>query len=147
MLKELLEQGFGIKEDLNCAERILYGANEVYNLGLDRDDLKLAAGFGGGMAIESICGALTASIMVLGRMYVKDRAHESGRIKELVRELFNLYAEAMGSILCAPLKEKYRTEEMGCQAVIVKAAEILDEIVERGAKDASGNTDAEGASV
>ena len=54
MLKDLLENGYGVKEDLNCAERILYGANKVYKLGLDRDDLKVAAGFGAGMAIESV---------------------------------------------------------------------------------------------
>jgi hypothetical protein len=29
MLKDLIEQGFGEKEDLNCAEKILWGANTV----------------------------------------------------------------------------------------------------------------------
>lgn len=29
MLKELIRDGYGIKEDLNCAEAILYGANQV----------------------------------------------------------------------------------------------------------------------
>ena len=72
MLKELLETGYGVREDLNCAERILYGANRAYQLGFDKDDLKVAAGFWG-MAIESVCGALTASIMVLSRLYVQDR--------------------------------------------------------------------------
>ena len=52
MLKELLETGYGVKEDLNCAEKILYGANRAYQLGFDRDDLKVAAGFGGGMALR-----------------------------------------------------------------------------------------------
>ncbi len=32
MLKELIEQGFYLKNDLNCAETILYGANQVYGL-------------------------------------------------------------------------------------------------------------------
>ena len=52
MLAELIKNGFGEKEDLNCAEKILWGANNAYNLGLDREALKLASGFGGGMAIE-----------------------------------------------------------------------------------------------
>ena len=137
MLKELLETGYGVKEDLNCAEKILYGANRAYQLGFDRDDLKVAAGFGGGMAVESVCGALTASIMVLSRLYVQDRAHESDRIKDLVKELFDLYAEEMGSIICAPLKEQHRTKETGCHTVIVKAAEILDTIIARNQQDAS----------
>lgn len=131
MLTELIKHGFGEKEDLNCAEKILQGANIAYNLGLDKEALKLASGFGGGMAIEDKCGALTASIMVLGRLFVKDRAHESTRIKELTKELFEEYRKEMVSIDCAPLKERYRTEELKCRNVILKAAEVLDRIVER----------------
>ena len=131
MLTELIKQGFGEKEDLNCAEKILQGANTVYGLGLDKEALKLAAGFGGGMAIEDKCGALTASIMVLGRLLVKDRAHESTRIKELTKELFDEYRKEMGSIDCAPLKKKHRTKELKCRNVIIKAAEVLDRIVAR----------------
>jgi C_GCAxxG_C_C family probable redox protein len=71
MLKDLLAEGFGEKEDLNCSEKILRGANIEYDLGLDDAALKMAAGFGGGMAIEDKCGALTAAIMVLGRLFVK----------------------------------------------------------------------------
>ncbi len=49
MLKELIQDGYGIKEDLNCTEAILYGANQVYHLVLNPDSLKLVAAFGGGM--------------------------------------------------------------------------------------------------
>lgn len=131
MLAELIKQGFGEKEDLNCAEKILQGANIAYNLGLDKEALKLVSGFGGGMAIEDKCGALTASIMVLGKLFIKDRAHESTRIKELTNELFEEYKKEMGSIDCAPLKEAHRTEELKCRNIILKAAEILDRIVKR----------------
>lgn len=111
MLYELLKNGYGQAEDFNCAEKILYGANEVYHLGLSKDALRLSAGFGGGMAIEDICGALTAAIMVLGTLFVKNNAHESTRIKDLTRELLDSYRNAMGDIDCAPLKKNYRTEE------------------------------------
>ena len=131
MLTELIREGFGEKEDLNCAEKILQGANIAYNLGLDKEAVKLAAGFGGGMAIEDKCGALTAGIMVLGRLFIKNNAHESTKIKELTKELFADYAKVMGSIDCAPLKEKHRTEELKCRRVIIKAAEILDKIIQR----------------
>lgn len=131
MLTELIRQGFGEKEDLNCAEKILQGANVAYNLGLDKEALKLAAGFGGGMAIEDKCGALTASIMVLGKLFVKNNAHESTRIKELTKELFDEYKKEMGTIDCAPLKEQYRTEALKCKNVILAASEVLDRIVKR----------------
>jgi C_GCAxxG_C_C family probable redox protein len=131
MLADLIQQGFGVNEDLNCAEKILQGANIAYGLNLDKEALKLAAGFGGGMAIGDKCGALTASIMVLGKLFVKERAHESKKIKELTTELFQEYDKEMGSIDCSPLKEKYFKEEYKCLNVILKAAEVLDRIVER----------------
>jgi len=46
-LSELVESGYGEEHDLNCAETILWAANAVYDLGLDRNALRLAAGFGG----------------------------------------------------------------------------------------------------
>mgnify|MGYP000372887699 CR=1 FL=1 len=129
MLQELIQNGYGIKEDLNCAETILYGANQVYHLNLKADSLKLAAAFGGGMAIESVCGVLTASLMVLGKLFVPDIAHKYPEIKELSKELFDTFKQEMGDILCKPLKDNYRTEEKKCREVILKAAEILDKII------------------
>jgi C_GCAxxG_C_C family probable redox protein len=131
MLSDLIKSGFGNDKDLNCAEKILYGANEVYGLGLDKDALRISAGFGGGMGIESVCGALTATIMVLGMIFVPDNARQTPRIKELNKEFFNAFQEKMGSIDCGPLKEVYRTEELKCHNVIVASAEVLDEILRR----------------
>ena len=137
MLKELIQDGYGIKEDLNCAEAILYGANQVYHLDLNSDSLKMAAAFGGGMAIESVCGVLAASLMVLGKLFVPDVAHKYPEIKELCKELFDTFKKEMGDILCKPLKDNYRTEEKKCRDVILKAAEILDKIVTRELKSLS----------
>lgn len=131
MLCELIRAGYGDQEDFNCAEKILYGANQAYKLNLDPRALKLSAGFGGGMAVGGVCGALTASVMVLGDLFVKNNAHESTKIKELTSELFAAYQQEMGEINCDPLKARYRTEELKCQNVIAAAANILDQIVER----------------
>lgn len=134
MLSDLIKQGFGAKEDYSCAEKILYGANIAYNLGLDKEALKLSSGFGGGMAIGDKCGTLTASIMVLGKLFVKERSHESTRIKDLTKELFDEYQKEFGAVDCTPLKKMYRTKEAKCNDVIVRAAGILDRIVERELK-------------
>lgn len=133
-LKALIQEGYGNEQDFNCAEKILNGANQAYGLNLPAEALKLAAGFGGGMGIEHTCGALTGSVMVLSHMFVKQRGHESTRIKELTQEFFSTFEKKMGSIICAPLKKDYRTEELGCTNVIVAAAEVLDAIVERELK-------------
>lgn len=130
-LADLIRDGYGLEEDLNCAETILSGANHVYHLGLDQESLKLAAGFGGGMALEDVCGALTGALMVLGKLFVKERAHESAKIKELAQELFHGYQQEMGAIDCGPLKAQYRNEVVKCRPVILKAAEILDRMITR----------------
>lgn len=134
MLKELIEQGFGEEQDFNCAEKILYGANEAYHLGLDKNSLRLSAGFGGGMGIGNVCGALTASVMVLSHLFVDEKAHESGRIKQLTQELFKRYREEMDGIDCHFLTGHYRTEAYKCRAVIAKAADILDQMISRELK-------------
>lgn len=130
-LSELLKQGFGDDLDLNCAEKMLYAANKVYDLGLDHASLKMSAGFGGGIGMESVCGALTGGVMVLGALFIVNRAHESDQIKLLTREFFESYEKEMGSTVCKPLKDMYRTEELKCRNIIVKAAEILETIIDR----------------
>ncbi|HWR22621.1 MAG TPA: C-GCAxxG-C-C family (seleno)protein [Feifaniaceae bacterium] len=131
MLRAYLENGFLYQEDWNCAEHMLIAADRVYGLKLDPEAYKLAAGFGGGMAVGGICGALTGAVMALGLLFVKERAHESDKIKTLTAELIGRYREKMGEVDCIPLKEAYRTEEIKCRDVILEAASILDDIVAR----------------
>lgn len=130
MLYKLLKSGYAEGKDLNCAEQILYGANEAYNLGLDKSALKMSAAFGGGMAIEDKCGALTGALMVLGRLLVEDRGHVSN-IKPLSVELYSEFENRMKAIDCKPLKEMYRTEAEKCNVIILEAAKLLDEILAR----------------
>jgi C_GCAxxG_C_C family probable redox protein len=119
------------KEDLNCAETILFGANRVYGLGLNRKALKLAAGFGGGMGIEATCGALTGAVMVLGRIFAREKGHDTPRLKELCAEFLEEYRLQMGSIDCKPLKDRHRTEELKCRNVVLRSAEILEQLIDR----------------
>ena len=131
MLEKLLKDGFGNAMDLNCAEKVLYGANWAYDLQLPPKALKLAAGFGGGMGIESVCGVITGGIMALSSLYVKKNGHESGRIKALEKEFIENFKAEMGSINCDELKAKHRNEEVKCSLIIAKAGEVLDKIVAR----------------
>lgn len=131
MLRNYIEKGFGLKEDLSCSETILYGANQVWNLKMDKNALKMAAGFSAGFYNGNICGALSAGAMVLSRIYIRDRAHESPRNGELVKKLIDEFKELMGSEMCTSLRENHRTEEEGCRPVIIAAAGVLDSIIER----------------
>lgn len=129
MLAELIASGFGQKQDFNCAEKILYGANQVYQLGLTREALKLSAGFGGGMGIGDTCGALTAGVMVLSHLFVNERGHESKKIKALTQEFYATYRREMQEIHCAQLKATYFTPEKKCADIIHVAAKILDKVI------------------
>ena len=125
----MVQNDFMKKNSLNCAETILQVANIDLNLGLDKNALLLAAGFGGGMGIGNVCGALTGSLMVLGRLYVKNYAHESTRIKDIEKKFIDAFEQEYKTILCTPIKDAHADPEYKCKSVVLKAAEILENIL------------------
>ena len=129
MLKEFLEQGYGKNENFNCAEKILYGANIVYGLGLTEDSCRLISGFGKGMCIEHLCGAVAGSIAVISKLFTNTVAHETPDLCSIIGQYFLIFEDEMGSLMCNELTPKYRTPEKGCHDVIIKAAEVLDQVV------------------
>lgn len=131
MLKEKCLKFYDKKYDLNCAECMLYAANEEYKLGIESKGFKLAAGFGGGLAVEDVCGAMTGAVMVLGLMFVREKAHESDRIKNLTSEFIQRFKDRLKTYNCRELKALYRDDEKRCQDIIVASAEILEDIIKR----------------
>jgi C_GCAxxG_C_C family probable redox protein len=131
MLKDIVVKYYSGGYDLNCAETILYAANEEYKLGLSHETLKAVAGFGGGMAVEEACGAAAGAVAVIGIMFTNQRAHESDRIKKLVGEFMKSFNEKLGTYSCKQLKERYRTESGRCIRMIMDTSDVLDEIVLR----------------
>ncbi|GAA0122672.1 MAG: C-GCAxxG-C-C family protein [Clostridium argentinense] len=131
MLIDKVKKFYDSEYDLNCAETIIYAANEEYDMNLNKQTLKAMAAFGGGMAVESVCGVITGAIAVLGILFTEDRAHESDRIKTLTKEYFEKFTSKLGTDNCAQLKEKYRNDEVRCFKMIEIGAEVLDEIVMR----------------
>ncbi|MFR9256758.1 MAG: C-GCAxxG-C-C family (seleno)protein [Merdibacter sp.] len=75
MLKEKAELYY--LSGYNCAECMLHAANDVYALGLDEHAMRLAAGFGGGMQVGEVCGALTGAICAIASRYVETKAHDT----------------------------------------------------------------------
>ena len=131
-MEKLIEGGFFADKDLNCAETILQAANEVHGWDLSHDALLLSAGFGGGVGgQELLCGALVGGVMALGKLFARDRAHESDLIKTIVQDYFSMFKEEMGHSDCTPLKEAYRTEAEGCRKVILSSARCLDQVVKK----------------
>lgn len=107
----------------NCAVAILLASSDVYGLGLGAEDAKLVVGFGGGMGCGSTCGALAGAIAVLGKMF-------AGRedLRQICGDFVKVFHDGLNcdSINCLALASKYKNEEKKCEAVVVKAAELLE---------------------
>ncbi len=115
--------------DKNCAESLLSGMNELYDLGLDDRGLRTASGLGGGMGIGSVCGALTGAILGMGNLFVKERSHESDLMKRVNRRYLALAQERFGSVMCETLKDRHYSEEAGCVRVVEMGAELAEEVI------------------
>lgn len=134
--KALFENGY------NCAQALLLAF--APDAGLDeKTAAALASSFGGGMGrLREVCGALTASFMVLGLVYggypPNDRQAKAEHYRR-VQELAAAFREANGSLLCRELLGRpdgpdyfvpdARTKEYyagrPCADIIVQAAGIL----------------------
>lgn len=131
MLMDKINKYHTKRYDFNCAEVLMYAANNEYNMKLKRETFKTMASFGGGMGVESVCGAITGALAVIGILFTKEKAHEGDRVKKLCQEFFQKFEAKLGTNNCAKLKEKYKKEDIGCRVMLETAAEILDEIVIR----------------
>lgn len=136
MLVEKTRELYDKKHDLNCAECILKAANECYDLDLSAQTIKAMAAFGGGMAIESICGGATGAIAAIGIMFTEERGHQSPHVKMMTSKFMSIFRENLGTLNCDELKLKYReNEEDRCLHMMLVAAKSLEEIIEKYKED------------
>jgi C_GCAxxG_C_C family probable redox protein len=134
------------KEGFICSQAVL--SAYAPQLGLDRGTaLKIADGFGGGMArMGETCGAVTGAFMVSGlkhgRTSVEDtQAHET--TYDLVNEFVRRFKSRNKSIVCRELLgcdistpgglKNARQQNLSttiCPGYVRDAAEIIEEILE-----------------
>ena len=90
---------------LNCAQSVLLS----YTSELDLDEmtaLKIAAGFGGGMAMAETCGAVTGAYMVLGmKAQFGEKSIQEIKVetKAAVKKFNELFIAKHGSLKCKKL--------------------------------------------
>ena len=128
MLKETVKKYRTEEYDLNCAESIMYAANEEYNLNLSQQTLKVMAGFGGGMSTGDVCGIVTGSIGIIGVMFTEVSGHKSPIVKEMAKEFIKRFKEKLGYIKCFDLKKGYINVKR-CTLMIEIGTEILEDII------------------
>ncbi len=129
MLKDYTEKYY-FDQNYNCAETLLHAANEYYGLGLEEREMKLVAGFGGGMQTGNICGTVLSAISIFSMKYVETRAHESEDIKPLTQLFLRRFREALnGSLLCKDLKAAYFQPQTRCYTTVQAACDVLEEVL------------------
>ncbi len=83
----------------NCAQAVL--RQFCAELGLsDRQALMLASGFGGGLHIGSVCGALAGGVMALGLALGFDDPSDKARIDAATKDLVECFRDNVGEIEC-----------------------------------------------
>lgn len=114
----------------NCAESILHAGNEFYNLGLHEEDMRMVAGFGGGLQIQDVCGALCGAVCIVSRRYVETKAHDCEALRPLTQKLVLSFQERMGSCLCEEIKPVFFIKERRCERTVELAANVEDVILQ-----------------
>lgn len=98
----LVNQRFPL--NYNCAQTVF--SLFAPDLGIDEETaLKIASGFGGGMACAETCGAVTGSYMIIGMKHghsVPD-PDKKANTKRMIQRFNELFREKHGSLICKQL--------------------------------------------
>jgi len=125
-LNELREQGY------NCAQCCLASCSDL--TGLDRRTaLAVAGGFGGGLRVGEVCGALSGAVMALGLCCPHTSPNspdEKAKVGALSAEACERFKGEFGALTCRELVEKYGGKEM-CPRFIEYSSELVFEIIEK----------------
>ena len=131
MLADVAEKYF-LEEDYNCAESVLLAANEVYELGLDKENChRLVSAFGGGMGCGMLCGAIAGGMAALGQAAVTERAHVTEGFKELCAETAAMMQAALGNVNCSVIKPALFAQGRRCAETVRRAADVLEKQMDK----------------
>ena len=119
------------QQGYNCAESMIRAGNEYYGLGLNDKDMNMLAGFGGGLQVGDVCGALTGAICVISSKYVETKAHDTAILKPLTVKLIKAFQTEFGSRLCMQIKPKSYDTRLHCQNTVGVAASVLEQVIQQ----------------
>lgn len=116
-------------------------------LGLDEADaLRLAEGFGAGMSLPGICGAVSGAVLTVGLRYGRTVAGDEEskqKTRALIKTFYRRFSESHGALDCKTLtgcdvtntEESDKAEAAGvfddvCPKLIASAVAILNDIMD-----------------
>jgi C_GCAxxG_C_C family probable redox protein len=88
----------------NCAQTVF--SLFADDLGIDeKTALKIASGFGGGMACAETCGAVTGAYMVIGMKHghASSNSDDKAKTKQLIKEFNGNFIKEHGTLICKKL--------------------------------------------
>jgi len=128
----------------NCCQSVFAAFSDEINLD-EKTALRIATGFGGGIRIGSVCGALTGALMVLGMQNGHDTFNdleEKQRVNEMTIGFIENYKAAVGNIACKDILgfnpsipceseeiERQELKAVRCPNAIETAVRLLMEMI------------------
>ena len=131
----------------SCAQAVFSVFAE--QMGMDyQTAVKLTSGFGGGMGLGSVCGAVTGSFMAIGLKFGGTEPKAKEQTSKLVREFAERFKAQHGSVNCRDLlgcdlntpegRQKAREKNVHstiCTGIVRDAAKILNGLLTEQRRD------------
>ena len=112
------------KKKYNCSETIIHAANDVYSLNLDKDSMKMLAGFGSGMYSGKTCGA------VLSKLFIKEKAHDQlSEFRKAIQLCVRNFTEDLGDTECKNIRPHSYDPNLHCLYTVQKAGMALESTI------------------
>lgn len=111
----------------NCAQSVFTSCREHTGLD-DKLALAISGGFGGGLRVGEVCGALSGALMAIGVCNPYDDCTDTEKkekIAALAKEVCRRFKEKYGCLRCNDLK----AIEVNCGELIEFTAELAETII------------------
>lgn len=114
----------------NCAQAVICAYADLFDID-EQTAYKMSEGFGFGMGMMEVCGALTGGLMLAGLKNsagVNAPGKTKGSTYKLNRTLGEAFQKAAGSVLCHELKGRDTgTPLCPCDACVRHGAQIVED--------------------
>ena len=117
----------------NCAESVFLAALEETE-GLDKDIVRVASAFGGGLGQKEVCGAVAGAAMAIGVKFGRTKFNDDRTPSQLaVMKLMINFKKNYKTVKCGELTEGYdmssKERKDYCSEIVAQAAQELEKIL------------------
>lgn len=110
------------KKGYTCAEAIIKSYNEEHSTDIP---VALGSGMGAGVTVGSLCGAVNASVLIIGYIKGRNSKLESNEARTYSKELMTRIREKYSSEICLDLKRS----KVGCGEIIDFSYDALNDLL------------------